>query len=192
MFNYQFPIVKPEPKYSFNLSGKVVLGFVANLDESGNINDEIWIDFDDQTLYKQYFDDLDINHKNIVFECLINNRSVLHINLTDCLSGDFYLNHNFTFSKKAVSNILEFKISGFSNEHMLLLKNQMGARPAIKIDVIDIENVDILPVFAELSKFYFDSSVSIGDKVFICNGSSRLVFETPIYKWLLKHKNLLC
>jgi len=189
MFN-ELMLKKPKTDYFFNIDIDFELGFVVNLDETGTTDDSIWIDFNDHTNYKKYVSSLPLNHKNISIKILINDTEILN-NRLDAAEALNKLNFKFKFSEITVTNLLEFKISGFEQQHMLLLSSGLGARPAIRIKKINFEDVNILTVFTEHSKFRFNEIETIGDITFTCNGTSKFEFETPIYCWLLKNKQLI-
>jgi len=188
MFDFLMP-EKDETVYFFDISITFNLGFVANLDETGATNDSIWIPLGDEEMYKKYIGKLLLNHKNITIKTLINNIEIFNNDLT-AMGMSYQLTHKFKFLKDTVTNLLEFKISGFDQQHMLLLPTGLGARPAIKIQKINFEDVNILTVFTEQSKFHFNDLGTTGDFTFSCNGTSKFEFETPIYSWLVKNRHL--
>jgi len=192
-----FPIKKPDPIYVVDIDIEFAIGYIANLNESDSLNqsDEIdhsiWIDLNDHVNYKKYLKNLKINHRNIFFQVKLNHNTVFNINLETAPESQ-QLNYKFKFLKDSAVNLLEFDISGFDNEqHMLLLPNALGARPAIKIQKINFDHVDAMQIFSEFSEFKFDNNKTVGNYIFTCNGVSTFEFETPIYRWLLAHRQLL-
>lgn len=189
MSSFQMPIKKPDPIYFFDVDIEFSLGFVANLDETGETDNSVWIGLIDQENYKKYIGKLALTHKNINVEILVNQESIFNKELTGALPLQ-QVNYKFKFFKETVSNLLNFKITGFLPAHMLLLPNGLGARPAIKIEKINFEEVNVITVFTEFSTFTSNNK-TIGDYIFTCNGVSSFEFNTPIYKWLIDHREII-
>jgi hypothetical protein len=189
MFNFLMP-EKPELVYFFNIDIMFALGFIANLDETGATDEAIWIPLGDHINYERYIGKVPLSHKNLSFKISVNN---IEISNNDLDNAEMHVqsHHKFEFSKESNTNQIEFKILGFDQSHMLLLPNGLGARPAIKIEKINFEDVNVLTIFTEQSKFKFNDQETVGDFMFSCNGISTFDFDTPIYRWLLQNRQLI-
>lgn len=183
------PAGKPQVKQFWNLTIAVCTGFVANIDLSGGPDNSVWIDLDDHEKYQHHFGDVQLTHNGINFDVALNNR-VFYTAAAESIR-DTVLTNSFETSSNFVDCELSFKISGFCARHMPMMQHSITARPAIKIKNISFEQVDVTRLFINDSTFLFENQQSVGDTVFGCNGISTYRFHTPIYDWLLKHRQQL-
>jgi len=187
---YKLPIIKEPEIFNFELMINFSKGFVANLDETGNSDNAIWIPFNNADTYKKLIGDTELNHNGLFLNVSVGAAHQIKINLTD-VPELFQINTKINFLKNISQKTLDINILGFNESHMRLLSNNLGCRPAIKIENINFEQIDITPIFTRNSEFNFDTGKTIGDFIFTCNGLSKFEFETPIYKWLVKNKELI-
>jgi hypothetical protein len=186
---YEMPIKKPDIIYTTKLKISFVLGFVANLNEIEYDGQSIWIDLDDKKLYDRHIGQITLNHKHINFSISINDNIIYQAQVNDQHND---INHAFEFDNQLTQHTLKFKSYGFRDEHMPLTSANTSSRTAIKITSIQFDEIEIMPIFKDQSKFNDNNLDYVGNSMFTCNSESLLYFNTPIYRWLLENKKLIC
>jgi len=189
MFNFQLPPNKPLNQQHWNLKISICTGFLVNIDETGASDQSLWINCNDDVQYTNHLNNTKLAHDGIEVQITLNDNILDQLDLTNILEKTFV--HDIDTDSNRIDCNLKLTVSGFEDRHMLLLANDMGARPAIKITNIKFEDVDITKIFNDRSIFIFNQTQSIGDTLLSCNGISSFDFYTPIYSWLLKNKNLI-
>jgi hypothetical protein len=189
MNNYQMPITKQVPKYTVNLKIEFELGFIANLVETGANDQSIWIGLDDHQSYREHIGNYNINHCGIVFDIGVDNHTVYQSNLIGI--SKHVVEESVEFDGTYKTHYLQLRCQGFCDKHMPLTSEGVSSRAGIKIMDICFDDVSVMSVFNNQSKFKFDQVEIIGSSIFSCNGSSILEFKTPIYRWFLENRQLI-
>lgn len=184
------PPNKPLHQHYWNLKISMSTGFVANIDVNSSVDNSVWIDCNDTVQYQTYLGDVMLSHSGISLRILLDNNVIYssdldHVN-THKVSLDVLATPEHHHHK------LQFEITGYQPDlHMPLMANHTEARPAIRIDSLQFENVDISQAFDTSSVFLFDDTQSCGDIIFGCTGTSKFEFSSPIYRWLINNKHVI-
>jgi hypothetical protein len=184
MPDFEMP-AKPTKDNHWLLDLNFKLGFVANLDETGQVDNSVWIDLDNQTDYLKYIGPRKINHQGINFKICLDGSEL--VNLPAESLGHIQYNVLDTLAHK--TRLLTFEISGYQSNHMPLIEENLSARAAIKLEFIKFENVNLNSLLSSRAMFKFNENDSAqGVNIFTCDGIFCWDFFTPIYHWLLENQ----
>lgn len=179
------PPNKPSVRFFCDLDISITTGFVANLDETGQRNDAIWIDRFDTNSFQHHIGSIPLSHDGIQFEVILDSDKIFSLDL-DTVSTQV-LNYRLEFDHRIQPRQLCFSTTGFNADHMILIGDELGARPAIRIESIKLQNIDIYRCISTKTWNEFLAISRQGIHTFTDNHAWSVTFETPIYYWLLRN-----
>lgn len=187
---FKTPPNKPLQQHYWNLEISICTGFITNIDLDSSVDNSLWINRGDDVQYQAHIGDIDLSHKGIKLQILLDDLIIYSSDLEKIDTHELSL--DILASSEEHRHKLVFEITGYCADlHMPLLPDQTEARPGIRVDSLKFENVDITRAFGTSSVFVFENTQSRGDTVFGCNGTSTFEFSSPIYRWLINNKHTI-
>ncbi len=101
------------------------------------------------------------------------------------------LNYDFRDSEETTSHYLKIIARGFDEKFCCYVDGIGDVSPMIKIESIQIENLNMMLTMEDSGKCFYDNSpkaMSIPSTFIGQNGYQLLEFKTPIYPWLLDNE----
>ena len=178
--------IKPETKYCWNLKLKFSLGFIPDFDESGRTTQFTWIDLENKTFHQGKLKQLELCHNGIELCVTINGEPIIHRPVSEINNRE--ISSVIDDSSDNQTKTLLFTFSGFEETHMPLVDENTSARAAIKLSLLEFEDVDVFKLFDSSSINNTGDVKSRGGIMFSSNGTSSFEFSTPIYRWLLDNQ----
>jgi len=136
------------------------------------------------------FDIIPINSIHIPLKCdIMLNNDIIFSNFIDKL---YHIEHYITNSIKTWD--LSIKLSKKTHNHTILVDNDYHTAE-IQMQNLKIDNINIMPLLEYISVYnhnhngYGDVVNESFTSIMGCNGTAHILFSTPLYYFLLEHKN---